>query len=266
MYPLWHESFNYLPTVYLKGSAKWAAAAETYREADAQRLEGDTQASQIISALNKWIRSDRQEWTDPAGGAVDIPHMSVTTLGYINLNPLVPDKWTGWAGDVASALGPIQKVVDLNPGSNIIAIARALVGQGDNYKNHSGLQGLTIPNDLPNNCNYSDLCSDGDAIKLAAMLKGSGADDPNLLSRTLRSYYNNPVSLLQRFKAISESVGASDRGTAKDKFFAEIDGPLDDRYVGLLTDSSNGAYGYSGVEPSEETKKAAYQALAEFIY
>ena len=71
---------------------------------------------------------------------------------------------------------------------------------------------------------------------------------------------------MQRFKAISESVGASDRGTAKDKFFAEIDGPLNDRYVGLLTDGSNGAYGYSGVEPSEETKKAACQALAEFIY
>ncbi|MCD4549153.1 glycoside hydrolase domain-containing protein [Schaalia sp. lx-260] len=264
--PTWRCVLNYLSTVYLKGSAKWSAAAETYREADAKRLEDDTQASQIISALNKWIRSDRQEWTDPAGGAVDIPHMSVTTLGYINLNPLVPDKWTGWAGDLASALGPIQKVVDLNPGSNIIAIARALVGQGDNYKNHSGLQGLTIPNDLPNNCNYSDLCSDGDAIKLAAILKGSGPDDPNLLSRTLRSYYNNPVSLLQRFKAISESVGASDGGTAKDKFFAEIDGPLDDRYVGLLTDGSNGAYGYSGVEPSEETKKAACQALAEFIY
>lgn len=55
-------------------------------------------------------------------------------------------------------------------------------------------------------------------------------------------------------------------GTAEDKFFAEIDGPLDDRYVGLLTDGSNGAYGYAGVEPSEETKKAACQALAEFIY
>ena len=130
----------------------------------------------------------------------------------------------------------------------------------------SGLQGLTIPNDLPNNCNYSDLCSDRDAIKLAAMLKGSGADDPNLLSRTLRSYYNNPVSLLQRFKAISESVGASDERTAKDKFFAEIDDLLDDRYVGLLTDGSNGVYGYSGVEPSRKTKKAACQALAEFIY
>ena len=95
--------------------------------------------------------------------------------------------------------------------------------------------------------------------------------EPNGASRpTIRAEQKNrpyhPVSLLQRFKAISESVGASDGGTAKDKFFAEIDGPLDDRYVGLLTDGSNGAYGYSGVEPSEETKKAACQALAEFIY
>lgn len=264
--PTWRCVLNYLSTVYLKGSVKWSAAAEAYRDADAKRLEEDAQASRIISALNKWMGPGRKEWTDPAGGAVDVAHMSVTTLGYINLNPLVPDKWTGWAGDLASALGPIQKVVDLNPSSNIIAIARALVGQGDNYKNHTGLHGLTIPNDLPNNCNYSDLCSDGDAIKLAAMLEGSGADDPNLLSRTLRSYYNNPVSLSHRFKAISESVGASDEETAKDKFFKEIDGLLDERYVGLLTNGSNGAYGYSGVEPSEETKRAACQALAEFIY
>ena len=41
------------------------------------------------------------------------------------------------------------------------------------------------------------------------------------------------------------------------RFFAEIDDPLDDRYVSLLTDGSNGAYGYLGVEPSEETKRAA---------
>ena len=88
---------------------------------------------------------------------------------------------------------------------------------------------------------------------------------PHYKSGTKNRPYH-PVSLLQRFKAISESVGASDGGTAKDKFFSEIDGPLNDRYVGLLTDGSNGAYGYSGVEPSEETKKAACQALVEFIY
>ena len=41
---------------------------------------------------------------------------------------------------------------------------------------------------------------------------------------------------------------------AKDEFFAKIDGPLDDRYVGFLTDGSNEAYGYSGVEPSEEPR------------
>ncbi|WP_018142448.1 hypothetical protein [Alloscardovia criceti] len=73
-----------------------------------KRLEEDAQALPIISALNKWIGSDRKDWTDPAGGAVDVAHMSVTTLGYINVNPFVPDKWTGWASDLASALGPIQ--------------------------------------------------------------------------------------------------------------------------------------------------------------
>ncbi len=97
------------------------------------------------------------------------------------------------------------------------------------------------------------------------LCKPSGASRPTIRAEQKNRPYH-PVSLLQRFKAISESVGASDGGTAKDKFFAEIDGPLDDRYVGLLTDGSNGAYGYSGVEPSEETKKAACQALAEFIY
>lgn len=248
----------------LKGSEKLSAAAEAYREADAKKLEEDAQVSLIISALNKWIASDRKEWTDPASGALDVAHMSVTTLGYVNLNPLVPDKWAGWAGDLASALGPIQKVVDLNPDSNAVAIARVLVSQGKNYTNHTRLQGLTNPNDLPNTCNYSDLCSDGDAIKLAAMLKGSGADDPNLLSPMLRSYYNNPVSLSQRFKAISESVGASDEGTAKDKFSKEINDPLNDRHADLLTDGPNGAYSHSGVEPNEEVKKATCQALAEF--
>lgn len=94
----------------------------------------------------------------------------------------------------------------------------------------------------------------------------NGASRPTIRAEQKKNRPHHPVSLLQRFKAISESVGASDGGTAKDKFFAEIDGPLDDRYVGLLTDGSNGAYGYSGVEPSEETKKAACQALAEFIY
>ena len=82
-------------------------------------------------------------------------------------------------------------------GFNAVAIARALVGQGEGYRNHAGLRGLTILDDLPNNCNYSDLCSDGDAIRLAAMLKGSGADDPNLLSCSLRGYYNSLVSLSQ---------------------------------------------------------------------
>lgn len=31
-------------------------------------------------------------------------NMCVTTLGYLN-SLLIPDVWTGWAGDLASAMG-----------------------------------------------------------------------------------------------------------------------------------------------------------------
>ncbi len=77
---------------------------------------------------------------------------------------------------------------------------------------------------------------------------------------------NNAVTLSRRFLKIPESIGANDQNSAKQKFFDEINDPLDNVYVGLLTDGFNGAYGYSDVEPSEETKRAACQALAEFIY
>ena len=35
--------------------------------------------------------------TDASGEQVDLAHMCVTTLGYLN-GLLIPDAWTGWAG------------------------------------------------------------------------------------------------------------------------------------------------------------------------
>lgn len=140
------------------------------------------------------------------------------------------------------------------------------MGQGDNYKNHPGLQDLTIPNDLPNNCNYSDLRSDGDAIAIAEILKEPAGNHPNLLSRVLQSYYNNQVTLSRRLKKIAENVGATDQHSAETTFYDEIERWLDNKYVGLLTDGHDGAAGYSDVEISKEVKQAACRALAEFIY
>ena len=52
--------------------------------------------------------------TDVSGEQVDLAHMCVTTLGYLN-GLLIPDAWTGWAGDLASAMGNVKTVMEWNP-------------------------------------------------------------------------------------------------------------------------------------------------------
>lgn len=192
--------------------------------------------------------------------------MCVTTLGYINTNPLAADKWTGWAGDLASALGRIQAVVNLNPTADVNAVARALVGQKDDFTSHEGLRGLNLPGGLPNNCNYSDLCSDGDAIAFARILESVGSGEAHTLSRTFRGYYNNPPVLAERFKQIAYSVGAMSLQVAESTFESEINKGLGKVYVGLLVDGIDGAFGYGEVKLNEEVKKAACRALATFIF
>ncbi len=41
-------------------------------------------------------------------------NMCVTTLGYLN-SLLIPDVWTGWAGDLASAMGNVKTVMEWIP-------------------------------------------------------------------------------------------------------------------------------------------------------
>lgn len=52
--------------------------------------------------------------TDASGEQVDLAHMCVTTLGYLN-GLLIPDVWTGWAGDLASAMGNVKTVMEWIP-------------------------------------------------------------------------------------------------------------------------------------------------------
>lgn len=52
--------------------------------------------------------------TDASGEQVDLAHMCVTTLGYRN-GLLIPDVWTWWAGDLASAMGNVKTVMEWIP-------------------------------------------------------------------------------------------------------------------------------------------------------
>ena len=119
---------------------EWSVSAESFRKADAAILEQDATASAIIRSLDRYIGSWRQSMIDVNGESVDLSHMCVTTLGYLN-GLVVPDTWTGWAGDLGSAMSNIQKAKDWNPQASIDVIAEALVGADDNYRQQGALQG-----------------------------------------------------------------------------------------------------------------------------
>lgn len=88
----------------------------------------------------------------------------------------------------------IQKTLDWNPNASLDQVDTALVGQGNDYRQHSDLQGLVLDkkNDkgqwdsVGNNCNRDDLCCDGDAIIIANTLENGNDSNSHLLSATLR--------------------------------------------------------------------------------
>ena len=137
--PTWRCILNYLAKAYLRdggsGSAvNWSVSAESFRSADASVLEKDAVGKKIIAALNRYIDNTwRQSMTDKTGESVDLAHLAATTLGYTNWN-VIPDAWTGWAGDLATAMENIQKTLEWNPGANLDQVATALVGQGNDYR------------------------------------------------------------------------------------------------------------------------------------
>lgn len=257
---------NYLAKDYLRdggvGSAvNWAISAESFRNADANVLENDAESKKIIVALDRYISTWRQSMHDITGESVDLSHLAATMLGYTNGN-VIPDAWTGWAGDLATAMANIQKTLQWNPDANLDQVASALVGQGNDYRQHPGLAGLILDkkNDngswdsVGNNCNRDDLCCDGDAIVLAKTLENGNDSNAHLLSSTLREYYNNTGKLANRFKQIAWSLDAHNRDEAYRKIseYADIDSGV---LGGFLT-------GYV----SKNVRLAACQALADFIY
>lgn len=266
--PTWRCILNYLAKAYLhdggSGSAvNWSVSAESFRSADASVLEKDAVGKKIISALNRYIDNTwRQSMTDKTGESVDLAHLAATTLGYTNWN-VIPDAWTGWAGDLATAMENIQKTLDWNPNANLDQVATALVGQGNDYRQHSGLQGLVLDkkNDkgqwdsVGNNCNRDDLCCDGDAIIIANTLENGNDSNSHLLSATLREYYNNSSKLANRFKRIASSVNASNASGALTAFVSVMSGVPG----GVLRRKLAGSI-------SSEVINKACEKLANFIF
>lgn len=265
--PTYSAMLNYMAKYYLRdggggkdGAVKWSLSAEYFRAGDAKALEQDSQAKQIIAELDSYLTEGRKEFSDISGGRVDLAHLSATCLGYFG-GILIPDRWTGWAGDLATGAKNIQLTCQLNPSANVDTVARALIGAKDNWYAVEPLASLRLTG-VGNECNYSDMCSDGDAIYLTSKLKASTATT-HLLSDTMLAYYNNRSELANRFKQMAWSENATTKAAAEQAFYEAVGGDATKDLTKIIDTACRYFLSHDG---ATVYVRAACRALAEFVF
>ena len=105
---------------------------------------------------------------------IDFAHLAATTQSYYTT--LIPKFWTGWGGDLATAMARVQ---NRKGGSlSIDELANEIVCSGV-----VGNDGKESP------FNYSDNCCDADAIKIAELISNS-INYENPVSSAVEEYYS----------------------------------------------------------------------------
>lgn len=137
-------------------------------------------------------------------GLMDLAHWAATTMVYTGFSLFVFDYWAGWGGDVATATKNVSTLHTMLPNMDIKLLADATIGVPDDYD----LFGTGIHS----SCNYTDICSDADAIGIAKILqdnkmnKTTRAEVAHFLSDTLKQYYTGAVE--HRFSNYLNDLGA----------------------------------------------------------
>lgn len=161
-------------TNYLRSQnySDWKWSITTGRGIDEGFVEDmNTHYSDLAAWLNPLIGLAPQCFIDNYGGEMDLAHLAATTECYIS--SVLDKTWAGWVGDLATGMGEVQAVIDEYPDMEARQLAQKIVGAKYN-----------------SSCNYSDLCCDADAIKIAELSQGYLNTD-NPLSNALREYYTS---------------------------------------------------------------------------
>jgi len=137
-------------------------------------------------------------------GLLDLAHWAATTMVYTSISSPAPDYWAGWGGDVATGTKVVSTLHAILPDMDIKLLADATIGaQDDNDLFGTGEH---------SSCNYTDICSDADAIGIAKILKdnqvnkSTRAEVAHFLSDTLKQYYTGAVE--HRFSNYLNDLGA----------------------------------------------------------
>ncbi len=235
---------NLLSAHYLNGgyssAFEWTVSAQSYRTKDNEALRSDRVAAQILQQLDRYVKLSSSEvtLTDISGQRLDMAHLFVVILGYNN-DKIIPREFTGWAGDLATAMKNVRYVEQFNNANPPVKIQRfqvadALVGKKDStpelWLEFSNLMlkgeatnaaGTKSQQQVRNEFSRMDLCADADAIALHRMLTNVNFSGKHLLSECMQSYFMALPQGSYRFRVIAESVGASNEFEAA-KTFASV--------------------------------------------
>ena len=193
----------------------------------------------LFNYLYPYIKEhDNELLTDGGDGLIDLAHIAATMECYI-MATLVPDFWAGWGGDLATAMADTTEASKVNPNESLQNLADSIVGNV-NFQ-----------------FNYSDMCIDADAIKIAAMVRGSTSA---LFSEVLNTYYTTNSLLKNRYSYYVDDIGCKPNLTAlKERIYAKMTGLLEkDTGIGLLH--------LKGKDPSKEVIVACCNAFAKYTY
>ncbi len=191
----------------------------------------------LYNSVLPYISTDDNDISDGQNGLLDLAHLAATLECYIS-SPFVPDFWTGWGGDLATAMADTTSVYKANPIKNIQDIADLIVGGSSQF-------------------NYSDMCADADAIKIASLANNSNSTT-NPLSNSLNTYYTTYVQ--KRYSYYVPDINCKENLTAlKEGIHKKINGKLEwAPKAGLMVQKGN--------SPSTEVNIACCNAFANYIY
>lgn len=201
----------------------------------------------LFNNLNLYISESSITLKDDGKGIIDLAHMAATLEGYIS-SPLVPDFWTGWGADLATGMAKTTEIIqkDYQESVNnylVTKIAYELIGASDQISP----------------CNFSDFCSDFDAIKIAQMIgevidleEPTGDEFANTLERYYTDLYKNRFSYI-----------FLDLSCENDSKLEVLTNAIYKRMTG--SEESVGLLPTFGNSPSEQVIQDCCRAMANYI-
>lgn len=200
----------------------------------------DKNKPELLKKIYDYIKDEKTKKADINNEPVDLPHLAATAQGYIE-SLVVPNFWTGWGGDVATAMADVTylKSNDMKD-KGLDEIADIVIGNPTKYT-----------------CGRDDIMADIDAISLASNISSKN------LATLLDEYYLTANTNSRRnliFKDLKASNNSNLDELSK-KVYDMMTGPFGFSFPGS---SIKGLAKLAG-NPTDDVTKATCKAFAKYI-